>query len=294
MTGSRTFARLWDARTGEPMGDSFEHQGTVHAVAFSPDGKRFVVGSGALIFTTTGEFKKDGQARIWDVVTRKPIGKVVQQELAIRTVAFSPDGKTFLTGSEDKTAQLWDAETGTRIGETLRHQHTVTFVAISPDNRIAATVSEDGIAQIWDARTGKPLAEPLKRDSAVRSVAFSPDSKLLLTASFDGARLWEVASGKLLSTPNRSSGAVLGVSFRPDGKSFATASGYRFQEDDGDVQQGGEMQIWRVPTPMAADPKQIMLWTNVYAGLELTPQELTVEIDQPTRLKLWRELTEQP
>ena len=161
VTGSRSFARLWDARTGEPIGDTFEHQGTVHAVAFSPDGKRFVVGSGALIFTTTGEFKKDGQARIWDVVTSKPIGKVVQQELAIRAVAFSPDGKTFLTGSEDKTAQLWDAETGTRIGETLRHQHTVTFVAISPDNRVAATVSEDGIANLGcaDRQTARRAVE---------------------------------------------------------------------------------------------------------------------------------------
>ena len=50
-------------------------------------------------------------------------------------MAFSPDGKTVLTGSDDKTARLWDASTGQPIGQPLTHQDAVRAVAFSPDGK---------------------------------------------------------------------------------------------------------------------------------------------------------------
>ena len=40
-------------------------------------------------------------------------------------VAFSPDGKTVLTGSDDRTARLWDAATGRPLGHPMTHQDGV-------------------------------------------------------------------------------------------------------------------------------------------------------------------------
>ena len=40
---------------------------------------------------------------------------------AVKYVAFSPDGKTVLTASSDRTGRLWDAGHGSPIGLPLMH-----------------------------------------------------------------------------------------------------------------------------------------------------------------------------
>ena len=51
---------------------------------------------------------------------------------AVHAVAFSPDGKTVLTGSNDNTARLWDAATGQPIGTPMMHQGTCHGRGIQP------------------------------------------------------------------------------------------------------------------------------------------------------------------
>ena len=74
----------------------------------------------------------------------------------VDAVAFSPDGKTVLTGSWDKTARLWDAATGAPVGEPLAHDDWVSSVAFSPDGRTILTGCYDRTARLWDRETGRP------------------------------------------------------------------------------------------------------------------------------------------
>lgn len=80
-----------------------------------------------------------------------PLDGPVEQPEAL---AFSPSGRTALTGCAGGTARLWDAATGKPIGPALRHNDWVVGAAFSPDGRTLLTGSSDGTARLW------PLAEP--------------------------------------------------------------------------------------------------------------------------------------
>src|SRR5437588_411942 len=53
---------------------------------------------------------------MWKTATGQPLGPPLQHQGAVDAVAFSPDGKTVLTGSGDKTARLWEMATGKLLG----------------------------------------------------------------------------------------------------------------------------------------------------------------------------------
>ncbi len=117
---------------------------------------------------------------------------------AVRSAAFSPDGKRIVTASFDTTARLWDAESGKQIGEPLSgHEAAVQSAAFSLDGKRIVTASSDTTARLWDAESGKQIGEPLMgHTDAVRSAAFSPDGKRIVTASSDKtARLLRIFPG---------------------------------------------------------------------------------------------------
>ena len=81
---------------------------------------------------------------------------------AIYTVAYSPDGKSFVTGSFDNSAKLWDASTGKIIREfagTAGHQSLILNVAFSPSGDAIATGGADNFARIWDIPINSPVRE---------------------------------------------------------------------------------------------------------------------------------------
>jgi WD40 repeat protein len=80
------------------------HDGTVAAVAFSPDGK---------LLATAG--RDDNTARVVAVEDGREVARITYNAW-VSAVAFSPDGKLLATASRDGTARLWS----TNLDDMLR------------------------------------------------------------------------------------------------------------------------------------------------------------------------------
>jgi WD40 repeat protein len=150
--------------------------------------------------------------------------------------AFSPDGRTLITGSRDGTARMWRSDTGEPVGKTMKQANNIHAVAFSPDGRTVLTGSS-GIVRLWRADTGEPVEKPLIHDKPVYDVSFSPDGRTVLTGSYDGtARLWRADTGEPVGNIMKHKGSVDAVAFSPDGRTVLTGS------------YDKTAQLWRVDT----------------------------------------------
>jgi WD40 repeat protein len=153
---------------------------------------------------------------------------------AVRSVAFSPDGRLLASGSWDDTIKLWDVATGSLVRSLSGHTDWVMSVAFSPDGRLLASGSWDDTIKLWDVATGSLVRSLSGHTGAVNSVAFSPDGRLLASGSCGKAeglycvqgeiKLWEVASGREVRSLSGHTSWVMSVAFSPDGRLLASGS----------------------------------------------------------------------
>lgn len=141
------------------------HKSEIYSLAFSPDGRRLVSGSG------------DKTAKMWDLETGTCVYTLAIEDITIAengpvdagvtSVVFSPDGKFLAAGSLDTMVRIWDAETGVLLDKLKGHRDSVYSVAFSPDGKFLVSGSLDKTLKMFDIGSLKAALAAGVKDAPV-------------------------------------------------------------------------------------------------------------------------------
>jgi len=255
--------RIWDAADGKQK-RQLGHDSRIPGIALSPDGTLLVSSS------------MDDTVCLWNVASGQKIFKLPGhgQLGGRRAVAFTPDGKFFLSWGDDMDLRKWDVKTGKAVAEyairptgirvfgegdepmerdRLQMMGGVTDGIFTPDARELVLHSRNKIF-VFDAASGKELRNSPMESGFLIGQAISPDGQLFLTSTWgkpvttklpDGriqsstpmnhpVSLWELAIGGLRKQITLPEQGAGPVAFSRDGKLFAAAS----------YQPGDHIRVW--------------------------------------------------
>ena len=200
VTGNQDgMVHFWDVSTAA-LQNSFtgDKNGIIFNITYSPDGKTIAVVSSyndrvLLRDAKTGKHK----ATLEHFGLIDTIFLLLQnREYDIGPIAYSPDGKTIVTGGdyytvEKGTVYLWDARTGTRKRVIFKGPGAVRTVVFSKDGkRIIATGDWKNKVRVWDAETGRKLTPTLADIPAgSKWLLHSPDGTTTAQVSQNGTVL---------------------------------------------------------------------------------------------------------
>ncbi|CAG0893742.1 unnamed protein product [Darwinula stevensoni] len=154
----------------------------------------------------------DTNISTWDVRTGEKAGEHRGHTGDVVGLSLSPDGRTFITGSVDKTARLWDLRSSGNppIQTFLGHESDVNAVFYHPSGYSFVTASEDKTCRLFDIRSDQEVEKfgAPTPNSTFSSVVLSASGRLLLAGSDDSSiHMWDTLKsihvGNLVGHENR-------------------------------------------------------------------------------------------
>jgi WD40 repeat protein len=141
-----------------------------------------------------------GAIRLWELASGKlrstiqePV-KLDKEEPQARPFAFSPDGLTLATASNNKSAaDLWDVPTGKRFGSLPGHEQPITTLEFTPDGRRLLTGSDDSTILGWDLTRPEWRSRPLSSNLSDKDLAFHWERLRSATAEDAYRSKWALA-----------------------------------------------------------------------------------------------------
>ena len=171
--------QYWNSQ-GQPMGAAVKVAASTGFVSFSPDGQQAISG---------GSENGSGQTCLWHL-SRTGLKQQSCQEIASRSVAFSPDGQSAAIGLDNGNIGVWDLRRQ-QLTTWKSHSSPVTTIAFSPDGQRIASGNSQGWIRL-NTRQGAAIGKPLAgHQTGLQALAFTSES--LISLSQDGeVRIWQV------------------------------------------------------------------------------------------------------
>ncbi len=189
-----------------------------------------------------------GEANLWDVKSRKPIGKL-ETGRPIRWMTLAPNGTTLAVlscelGGDNSQVTVWNLQKRKLIYSLKGHFRKVGSIAFSPDGRFLTTGSGSGSPEydieergflsgevkLWDAKTGSLVRTLVEQSKHLfTKMVFRPDGKQLAAENAGHFCLWNTTTGELERELHI--GLNNCFAYSPDGKNLAVSSGSRGHND---------------------------------------------------------------
>ncbi len=277
--------RLYDFPSGKLVSLLKGHTNAVTSLAFSPDGRLLLSGSG------------DKNAILWDISQKRQLHTLHGHTDRLYAVAFTPDSKRVVTGSDDHTLRLWRARDGGLIATLKGHTDKVRAVAISPQDGTIASGSVDNTIRLFNGRTGRFIKILANQGTGVGSLSFSPDGHYLVSGIGTGGigndcHVWSIPDGREITSYKGHDNIVLATAISPDGRWVATGGGdnqeiHLWSLRDGKLRsrlRGVGASIWAVG--FGADGKTLAWGKSTQAGWQVNnygPLEYRLTLPTPER-----------
>lgn len=320
VTASNGELKVWNLKTFNVLRSLQLLSGYALCCKFLPGGTLVVVGF------------RNGDLELYDLTSSTLVDKIElahkgdesnDEGSAIWSLDLSPDGKTLVTGGNDKCVKFWDfkleqdiipgtSETVNKIKfnhkQTLELSDEILSVKISPDSRLLAISLLNNNVQVIYLDTMKLFLTLYGHKLPVLSMDISSDSKLIITSSADkNIKIWGLDFGDCHKSIFGHQDSIMNVKFIGDSHNFfSSGKDGVIKYWDGDkfdcVQKlmAHQLEVWSISVShnglfmvSTSHDHSIRLWTATTDQVFLE-EEREKEIDELYEDNLLNSLEDRP